>query len=100
MNRFLCSLVLPLCLLAQAAPALAQSPTAKKVTLDLNAVAPGAAFKAVGDAIGVTVTVDAAVTTPVDITVRNVSAKTALNAMCESIGCQWTITGGALVVKP
>ena len=100
MNRFLCSLVLPLCLLAQAAPALAQSPAAKKVTLDLNAVAPDAAFKAVGNAIGVTVTVDAAVTTPVDITVRNVSAKTALNAMCESIGCQWTITGGALSVKP
>jgi len=100
MNRFLCSLVVPLCLLAQAAPAFAQSPAAKKVTLDLNAVAPDAAFKAVGNAIGVTVTVDAAVTTPVDITVRNVSAKTALNAMCESIGCQWTITGGALAVKP
>jgi hypothetical protein len=81
------------------APALAQDATAKKVTLDLNAVAPAAAFKAVADAIGVTATVDDTVTTPVDITVRNVSAKTALTAMCESIGCRWTLADGILVVK-
>jgi hypothetical protein len=83
-----------------ATPAVAQNVAAKRVTLDLNAVAPDAAFKAVADAIGVTVTVDGFVTAPVDIKVRNVSAKTALNAMCESVGCSWTITGSALAVKP
>jgi hypothetical protein len=93
------SCALPLLMLALALPALGQPAAAKKVTLDLNGVAPDAAFKAVADAIGVTVTVDAAVTAPVDITVRNVSAKTALTAMCESIGCRWTVSGGSLTVK-
>jgi hypothetical protein len=100
MNRTLRAILISLLVLALSAPALAQNATAKKVTLDLNGVAPAAAFKAVADAIGVAVTVDAAVTDPVDITVRNVSAKTALNAVCESIGCQWTLTGKTLVVQP
>jgi len=93
-------LVLPLLVVALAAPALAQDVTAKKVTLDLNGVAPAAAFQAVADAIGVKVTVDAAVTESVDITVRNVSARTALTAICESIGCKWTLTGGTLDIRP
>ena len=100
MNCPWCAVVPTLLVVALSAPALAQDATARKVTLDLNGVAPAAAFKAVADAIGVSVTVDAAVTDPVDITVRNVSAQTALNAICESVGCQWTLTGGTLVVKP
>lgn len=99
MNRRWCAVVLSLLVVTLAAPALAQDATAKRVTLDLNGVAPAVAFKAVADAIGVSVTVDAAVTDPIDITVRNVSAKTALTAMCESIGCRWTISGGSISVK-
>jgi hypothetical protein len=100
MNRTWCAVVLSLLVVTLSAPALAQDTTAKKVTLDLNGVAPAAAFKAVAEAMGVSVTVDAAVTDPVDITVRNVSARTALNAVCESIGCRWTLMGKTLVVKP
>jgi type II secretory pathway component GspD/PulD (secretin) len=100
MNRTLCAALLCLLVLTCSAPALAQDATAKRVTLDLNGVTPAAALKAVSDAIGVTANVDAAVTDPVDITVRNVSARTALNAICESIGCRWTLTGNTLVVKP
>jgi hypothetical protein len=99
MNRTWLAVGLSLLVVTLSAPALAQDATAKKVTLDLNGVAPAAAFKAVADAIGVTVTVDAAVTDPVDITVRNVSARTALNAMCESVGCRWTLSGGSLAVR-
>jgi hypothetical protein len=99
MNRTWCAVVLSLLVVTLSAPVLAQDATAKKVTLDLNGVAPAAAFKAVADAIGVSVTVDAAVTDPIDITVRNVSAKTALNAMCESVGCRWTLSGGSISVK-
>jgi len=99
MIRTWCAVVLSLLVVILAAPALAQDATAKRVTLDLNGVAPAAAFKAVADAIGVSVTVDAAVTDPVDITVRNVSARTALTAMCESIGCRWTISGGSISVE-
>ena len=84
----------------KAAPGRSQAASAKRVTLDLKDVAPASAFKALADAIGVTVTVDETVTTPVDIKVRNVSAKTALDAMCESVGCQWTLVGENLSIKP
>ena len=84
--------------ITRAAPAPAAG--AKRVTLDLKDVVPASAFKALADAIGVTVTVDDAVTAPVDIKVRNVSAKTALDAMCESVGCEWTLAGGHLEIRP
>ena len=100
MKRTLCAMFLPLLMVTVASPAQAQDPTAEKVTLDLNGVAPFAAFKAVASAMNVGVTVSPAVTASVNIAVRNVTARTALNAMCESIGCQWTITDAILVVKP
>jgi len=102
MTRALPALLLSVLLVAPAAPAFAQDALAKKVTIDVNAASPGSVFTAVATASGAgfTVTVDPAVTEPVDITVRNVSVKTALNAICESIGCQWTLTGSTLVVKP
>jgi hypothetical protein len=102
MIRPLCAVLLPLFLVAPAAAASAQEVLARKVTLDVNAASPASVFKAVASASGAsfTVTVDPAVTEPVDISVRNVSVKTALNAICESIGCQWTLSGNLLVVKP
>jgi hypothetical protein len=83
-----------------AAPALAQDVLAKRISLDLKGVAPAQAFKAVADAVGVNVSIDTAVTAPVDILVRGVSAKTALNVMCESVGCRWTLAAGTLSIKP
>jgi hypothetical protein len=102
MTRLLSTALLTLCAVVTAAPALAQDTLAKKVTIDVNAATPVSVFTAVATASGAdfAVTVDPAVTDPVDITVRNVSARTALNAICESIGCQWTLTGNRLVVKP
>lgn len=102
MTRALPALLLSLVLVAPAAPAVAQDALAKKVTIDVNAASPVSVFSAVATASGAgfTVTVDPAVAEPVDITVRNVSVKTALNAICESIGCLWMFTGKTLVVKP
>jgi hypothetical protein len=102
MTRLLSTALLTLCAVVTAAPALAQDTLAKKVTIDVSAASPASVFKAVASASGanLTVTVDPAVTEPVDISVRNVSVKTALNAICESIGCQWTFSGNVLVVKP
>jgi len=100
MNRTYRVVLFPLLMVALASPALAQDATARKVTLDLNGVEPLAAFRAVAAAIDVGVTVSPSVTDPVNIAVRNVTARTALNAMCESIDCRWTLTDGILVVKP
>jgi hypothetical protein len=82
------------------AAAIAQEGLAKRVSLDLKAMAPAEAFKVLADAVGTKVLVDPAVTTPVDIVVRNVSARTALNTICESIGCRWTTDANGITVKP
>ena len=83
-----------------AAPATAQDPLSKRVSLDLKAMAPADAFAALASSAGLKVVVDQAVTAPVDIVVRNVSARTALTTMCESIGCEWTVAAGTLSIKP
>ncbi|HSP92819.1 MAG TPA: hypothetical protein VLN08_18035 [Vicinamibacterales bacterium] len=100
MNRTYRVVLFPLLMVALASPAFAQDATARNVTLDLNGVEPLAAFRAVAAAIDVGVTVSPSVTDPVNIAVRNVTARTALNAICESIGCRWTLTDGVLVVTP
>jgi len=82
-----------------AASAAAQDPLARRVSLDLKAMAPADAFKVLADAIGVGVTVEPGVTKPVDILVRDVRARTALDTICDSIDCHWTLSGRALTVK-
>lgn len=83
-----------------AAPVMAQDPLAKRVSLDLRAVAPADAFQTLATSVGLKVAVDPGVTAPVDILVRNVTARTALTTVCESIGCTWTIAAGTLSIKP
>jgi len=81
-------------------PATAQDALSKRVSLDLKAMAPGDAFKVIADAVGMKVTVDAKVTAPIDILVRDVTARTALTTIGESIGCRWSVSNGTLVVTP
>jgi hypothetical protein len=93
-------LALAACLALAASPAAAQDALSKRVSLDLKAMAPADAFKVLADSVGLKVTVDAAVTTPIDILVKDVSARTALTTMCESIGCRWTAASGVIAVSP
>jgi len=85
---------------ALVAPVAAQDALAKRVSLDLKAMAPADAFAALASSAGLKVVVDPGVTAPVDILVRNVSARTALTTMCESIGCRWSVAAGILSIKP
>jgi type II secretory pathway component GspD/PulD (secretin) len=71
----------------------------KRVSLDLKAMAPRDAFKVIATAIGYTAEVAPDVSTPVDIVVGNISAKTALNTICESIGCTWQASGTVIHVE-
>jgi len=100
MTRTVRVLLALLAIASFAAPAGAQDPLASKVTVDLKAVPPDQAFRVVGNTIGMKVTVDAAVTMPIDILVKDVSARTALTTMCESIGCIWTLSSGVIAVSP
>jgi type II secretory pathway component GspD/PulD (secretin) len=78
----------------------AEDPLARRVSLDLKAMAPADAFGALASSAGLKVVVDPAVTASVDIVVRNVTARTALTTMCESIGCEWSVAAGILSIKP
>jgi type II secretory pathway component GspD/PulD (secretin) len=78
----------------------AQDALSKRVSLDLKAMAPADAFGTLASSVGLKAVVDSAVTAPVDIVVRNVSARTALTTMCESIGCEWSVANGTLSIKP
>jgi type II secretory pathway component GspD/PulD (secretin) len=83
-----------------AAPVAAQDPLSKRVSLDLKAMAPADAFEVLASSTGLKVVVDPAVTSPIDIVVRNVTARTALTTMCESIGCAWTVAAVTLSIGP
>ncbi len=62
-------------------------------------MAPRDAFKVIANAIGYTAEVAPDVSTPVDIVVGNISARTALNTICESIGCTWQASGTVIHVE-
>ena len=90
------------CAIAAALVALvaAQDALSKRVSLDLKAMAPADAFGTLASSVGLKAVVDPTVTAPVDILVRNVTARTALTTMCESIGCEWNVADGTLSIKP
>jgi hypothetical protein len=100
MTRAALVLLFAASLVIAATPATAQDALSKRVSLDLKAMAPGDAFKVIADAVGRKVTVDPKVTAPIDILVRDVTARTALTVICESIGCTWRISSGVIVVAP
>jgi len=100
MTRTLLALTAVVALAASTVPAFAQDQLASKVTVDLRAVSPEQAFRNVASVIGMKVAVDPKVTAPLDILVRDVTARTALTAMCESIGCIWTASANTITVKP
>jgi hypothetical protein len=100
MTRFTWLPVCTLIVMAAAASAWAQDSLSRRVTLDLKAVEPSSAFGTIASSAGLNVKVDPAVTAPVDILLRNVKASTALDAICDSIGCQWRVASGTLSISP
>jgi hypothetical protein len=98
MTRVVRNVALLSAFLAFAVPSAAQDALNKRVTLDLKAMAPSDALKVIATAIGYTVDVAPDVATPVDIVVGNITAKTALNTICESIGCAWQASGTVIRV--
>jgi hypothetical protein len=99
MNRVMQGVIVLSALLAFAMSAAAQDALDKRVSLDLKAMAPREAFNVIASAIGYTADVAPDVATPVDIVIPNVTAKTALIAICDSIGCTWEANGKVIVVR-
>ncbi len=70
----------------------------RRVFVDANATPAGQVLTKLARAIPATLKLDPEVKRRVSVRVSNVTARTALDAICESIGCRWTLTGDSLVV--
>jgi hypothetical protein len=83
----------------------ASSALAQKATLDsridvrLEAMPAADAFRQIINGLGYELQMDASISQPVTLWVTHVSARTALNVLCESLGCQWRVNGTRLVVS-
>ena len=90
-----------LLLAALAAPAFAQKPTLdSRIEVRFEAAPAAEVFRQIISGLGLELQIDSAVDDPVTIWVTNVAARTALNVVCESLGCAWRIDGSRLVVVP
>jgi hypothetical protein len=101
MTRSLLTLVALVCLWspALAGPAPVQKPTLDS-RLDVRVEATPAAdvFRQIINGLGYELQMDPSIDAPVTLWVTHVSARTALNVVCESLGCTWRVDGNRLVV--
>jgi hypothetical protein len=89
-----------LCVPAQATPVSMQKPTLdSRIDVRLEATPVADAFRQIINGLGYELQMDAALDAPVTLWVTHVSARTALNVLCESVGCQWRVDGTRLVVS-
>jgi type II secretory pathway component GspD/PulD (secretin) len=87
---------------AFAAPAPATSPLDQKAELAVTKADPGELFATLGKMMGVEAEVDPGVSGKVSVELHNVRVRTLLDAVCESVGCRWTMdsSGTKLRVVP
>jgi type II secretory pathway component GspD/PulD (secretin) len=101
MNRLrFCTVITALAFLFASASARAQTDLGKRVSIDVNTVAPQEVFDSLARSLNCEAAVDPQVQQPVTLRVVNVSARTALSAICESIGCRYRLDGKKLVIEP
>ena len=73
----------------------------RRVFIDVNRVAPIEILRELAPVIAVRLEPSPNLpATPVSLRLWNVRARTALNALCEMVGCRWQIDGGTLRVVP
>ena len=67
--------------------------------MDVNADSPPQVLRKLAQSLGCGLSLDPQVRAPVTLRVSNVTAETALNAVCDSVGCRWRIDGAQLRVE-
>jgi len=83
----------------------AQADQAQKPTLDsridvrFEATPASDVFRHIISGLGYELQMDPSIDAPVTLSVTHISARTALNVVCESLGCQWRVNGRRLVVS-
>jgi len=72
----------------------------KRVSLSLEKAGVAEAFRALGQMSGLNVLVDPKLSGTVTIRLENVRLRTTLDAVCDSIGCRWEVSGDHLRIQP
>jgi TonB family protein len=71
----------------------------RRVFIDVNRVAPGEVLGRLAKSISCTLSVDKKLgSSPVSLRLWNVRARTALDAVCDTVGCHWDLKGTTLTV--
>jgi hypothetical protein len=85
---------------ASASPAVAQLNLDLKTTIDVNAAAPRDVFTSISKRLGSKLAIAPEITQPLTMHLENVTVRTALTALSETLGCRWVIDGDVLHVEP
>ncbi|HEX2644784.1 MAG TPA: hypothetical protein VHU81_17435 [Thermoanaerobaculia bacterium] len=86
------------CLALAPAAVWAETDLGAKIALKVEKADPQEVLKTFGQIMSVPVDVDPTLRQPVSIRLEQVTVRTALNAVCESVGCDWRLEGGKLKV--
>lgn len=89
-------ILLSLCLLLPAA-AQADGTLDQRIALRVTDADPQEVLATFGQMMGVPVDIDPEIQRPLSIQVEDVSIRTALNAVCESVSCNWHLEGGKVL---
>ncbi len=93
-------LALTLALLSFAGQAFAQKDLAReRVSLQFKDTPIAQIFPALAKSLGYELTLDSQLHALITLQVENVTAQTALNAICESAGCRWRLADKRLIVE-
>lgn len=86
--------------LAAATAVQAQKPTLdSRLDVRFEATPVADVLRHIVSGLGLELQLEPAVQGPVTLWVTHVSARTALNVVCESVGCSWRVSGNRLVVE-
>lgn len=85
--------------LALASPAAAQPNLDLRTTIDVDMAAPHDVFESMSKRLGCKLVIAPEITQPVTMRLQNVTVRTALTALSETLGCRWGIEGSVLHVE-
>jgi hypothetical protein len=96
---FLCLIVLGVvAILVPASPA--QPKLDRTTTINVSAVAPRDVYASLSRLLGCELAMAPEIQKPVTMHLENVTVSTALTALSENLGCQWSISGNTLRIEP
>ncbi len=88
------------CAVIAAAPICGQPNLDRRTTIDVSAAAPADVYGSIARTLGCELSMSGDTRPLVTMRLINVTVRTALNALSESIGCRWMIDGNTLRVEP